>query len=544
MSKRVLLLGLDGYDPELAERYMAQGELPALRQLKSSSAEVALEHGPAKRTGLAWEHFATGLDPEAADRFSAVHFDAERYTCVQRGTRLTPFTKAYGADAVVFDAPYFDLSRTRGTRGLVAWGAHDPGVPLHATPASLSDEVMERFGAYPAPQWIYGHTWTCPVQTRQMGEDLVLATERRADIAEWMLGERFPDWRLGVVVVSEPHSAIEALWHGVDERHPLADMPSAEAAGTATLDVYRAVDRLVERLAHRFRDATIVAVSMHGMGPNHSDLASMALLPELMHREQFGEAWMDAPGCVATPPAGESWMDSVQRCYPTTTNTNGSCTEPQPLQPKRRQRSAAERQLRAWAKSLLNPVRHQRVEGTLDWMPASWYARHWRAMDVFALPSFYDGQLRVNLKGRERDGRVDVADYARMLDRVEALLAECTDVFTHQPVVESVVRNHREDPRDMGPSEADLIIVWNGIVSGLDHPRHGRIGPLPHRRPGGHTGGVGMAWVKDDAIQPGDRGLRSAFDVVPTLFDLTGQPPSPGLSGESFLDLLTTPSCA
>lgn len=72
MRQRLLVIGLDGYDPQIGEQLMGEGELPELARLKQCSAVLPLDHGGAKRTGLAWEHFATGLAPTDCDRYSAV----------------------------------------------------------------------------------------------------------------------------------------------------------------------------------------------------------------------------------------------------------------------------------------------------------------------------------------------------------------------------------------------------------------------------------------------------------------------------------------
>ena len=61
-------------------------------------------------------------------------------------------------------------------------------------------------------------------------------------------------------------------------------------------------------------------------------------------------------------------------------------------------------------------------------------------MPAFALPSFYDGRIRLNLRGRERDGVVDPADYERVCDDIEQLLRECRDPRTGEPVLAAVER--------------------------------------------------------------------------------------------------------
>ena len=69
----------------------------------------------------------------------------------------------------------------------------------------------------------------------------------------------------------------------------------------------------------------------------------------------------------------------------------------------------------------------------------------------------------------------------------------------------------------------------------VEHPRLGLIGPAALRRTGGHTGRHGMAYVVAPGLAPGDRGVRSAFDVVPAMAELLGRQPPAGLSGISLL---------
>src|SRR5687767_8568739 len=90
-SQRVLAIGLDGLEVTLAERLMAAGEMPALAALRGRAARFLLDHGPAQRTGLAWEHMASGRSPESARRWAAVEFDPATYRAWQEGARFTPW---------------------------------------------------------------------------------------------------------------------------------------------------------------------------------------------------------------------------------------------------------------------------------------------------------------------------------------------------------------------------------------------------------------------------------------------------------------------
>ena len=542
-SGRTLVVFLDGYEESLERALLREGALPHLARIRDASARFLLDYGGGQRTGLAGEHVSTGRSCEATGRTSAVDFDPATYEVWQEGTWQVPFTRQLGARTVVFDPPYFDLDQTPGVEGIVNWGAHDPGVPTGAQPPGLLDECVARFGAYPAQEWLYGWVWTSTERTRAMGQRLAHACDVRARAAHWLLAERMPDWELAIVAVSEPHSVIEGLWHGVDPSHPLHAMPSSGVAREGIVGVYRAVDRLIGGLAEAFPDVNLVVFSMGGMGPNTSDVPSMLLLPELAYRHAFGQPLFRQPEAwrlgAATGPVldeSEDWYGALLGNLPAARARRD--TRPVDWSLSARARRLAWRMVaraRAVARPAASARPRSRARLPIDWMPATRYQAHWPRMPFFALPSFYDGRIRVNLAGRERHGVVPPSRYRATCDEVEALLRECRDPLTGEGIVDHFERRSETDPRAVGRSEPDLTVVWTGIHCAIEHPRLGQIGPVPYRRPGGHTGRHGMAYVRGEGIGAGDRGIRSSFDVVPTICMLaTGAVPS-GLSGRSLI---------
>jgi len=527
----MIVIGLDGYENSIGEKLMAAGEMPELKKLSAQSARFLLDHGSAKRTGLAWEHFSTGMSPAEARRWSAVFFDPDTYQVEQKGTAFVPFAAGIDARTVVFDLPYCDLSKASGVRGITAWGAHDAGTNRASCPPGLLEEATQKFGPYPATKWIYGFAWPSPERCAEMGDALVRAVEQRSRMTKWLLSDRLADWDLGIVVVSELHSAIEALWHGIDESHPLYHHPSAEAAGKGLIDVYKAVDKLIGDLVASFEDRDLVVFSMHGMGPNQSDVPSMLLLPELLYRQRFGkpffrepEAWSTEPDGVPniTGPGSDQWRIE-------TPDTRGVIERMGDFADRK-----VPKPLRDWIHNGSGEPR-QRSKPSLVWMPAARYQPFWHRMRAFALPSYYDGSVRINLSGRERFGLVPLRSYEAECQRIVDILEECRDPFTGDSVVDHVEYYGREDPLALHQSQGDLIIVWKGAPLALEHPELGRIGPVPFRRTGGHTGLYGMAYLKCNAIAPGDYGTRSSFDVVPTLIDLLHQPVPAKVSGKSLI---------
>jgi predicted AlkP superfamily phosphohydrolase/phosphomutase len=524
MPPRVVVIGLDGFEITLAERFMSEGLMPNFAGIAARSLRARLDHGADKFSGLAWEHVSAGRAPSDGARWSVVTFDKDRYTARQQGTNYRPFLADLALRSVVADLPYCDLGAAPNVQGFTDWGAHDPGVAPASRPESLRLEIEQRFGAYPAPEWIYGFCWPSPERTRLASDALTRAVNIRSEATRWLLAERLPEWDLAIAVVSEPHSAIEPLWHGVDASHPLHGLPSAAPAAAGLRDVYVAVDNLIGTIAGAFPDAVLVLFAMHGMGVNEADVPVMALLPELLHRYAFGRPHMKKGRWTrrlsdGTPLLGEheTWEQAVADIVPMGT------------------RAAPRRGLRGWLDRVTAaPRAHATIANgdptAMAWMPATRYQSFWPAMRAFALPSFYDGRIRVNLAGRESRGIVQPGEYRSTQDALAELLEDCRDAVTGERVIAEIIR-HDGDPARVGPSQADVTIIWRGSALGLTHPSLGTIGPVPWRRTGGHSGAHGFLHVSGRDIPVGDVARASSFDVVPTVIALTGATAPPNLSG-------------
>ena len=529
IQNRVLMVGLDGFDISFAEQLIDEGALPNIARLRLRSARFDLDHGLDKYSGLAWEHVSAGLAPSDGARWSALTFDPATYAVRQDPTTSTPFMAALSARTVVLDVPYCDLALAPQVLGVTSWGSHDPGVLPASRPAGLREELAGRFGPYPATEWIYGFCWPSVEKSRAAGAALVRAVEVRAEAARWLLSERLPEWDLALVVVSEAHSALEPLWHGIDPAHPLHGIKSTAAAGKALRDVYRAIDDLVGKLQASFPDATLGLFAMHGMGPNDGDVPAMVLLPELLYRVAFNKPYMLPLAHSGVTPAGvplvgedAAWEDVMLDAVPKPGRAAGRLG----------------RLIERLAGVLrTGPASPASVPDWLDqsgvaWMPAARYGQFWHQMPAFALPAYYDGRVRINLRGREAGGVVPTDHYDGTCEQMSRLIGDCRNLLTGQPAVAEIHRP-KKDPDTVGPSEADLYVIWKSAPLGFSTREYGEIGPVPYRRTGGHTGSRGFLYIAGDGIAPGAAGAISSFDVVPTVIDLLGEGMPVGLSGTS-----------
>lgn len=283
--------------------------------------------------------------------------------------------------------------------------------------------------------------------------------------------------------------------------------------------MYVETDALIGRLCESFPDASIAVFAMHGMGDNGADVPTMVLLPELLYRRAFGRPWMrEIPWSDFLPDGTpllaeqQTWHQAMEARIPTLW-------------------SDAVKEARARAVRQEPPIAHAGI----DWRPASRYRPFWPDMEAFAMPSFYDGRARLNLKGRERFGNVTPDRHRRLLDEIRTLLGECVDPITSKPVVAGFSESSKP-PLDVGPTESDLYVYWEGLALGFAHPELGRIGPVPFRRTGGHSGPFGFLYCVHSSLPAGNFGEASSFDVMPTLAAILREAAAAAqMSGKSLL---------
>jgi predicted AlkP superfamily phosphohydrolase/phosphomutase len=366
-----------------------------------------------------------------------------------------------------------------------------------------------------------------------MGKLLTDALNIRTEIAKWLLKERLPDWDLALVVATEIHSATEGLWFGVDEDHPLYNLQSAMVANDGLKSTYKAADRLVGNLVDSFPDAQIIIFSLGGMGPNQADIPGMVLLPELLYRKKFNKplfearkVWEYAINGIATLSSNESWAKEIKKQYAI-----------QKQHPDHSDNYL--QQIKNYIFNKLTKHGKQKSERdskyhslSLNWMPAMYYSSYWKDMDVFALPSFNTGRIRINLKGRERSGKIPLKRYYQFVENLKKYLLKCQS-SDGGSIIKHIDTTVCKNPLELDPSDADLIIEWDGINQVIHHPETGTIGPVPYRRTGGHFEKSGITYIYNTNLSNGYHGLRSAYDIIPTIITLMGESIPPGLSGIS-----------
>jgi predicted AlkP superfamily phosphohydrolase/phosphomutase len=519
-TRHVVAVGIDAAPESLIDTWIEQGHLPELAALRQRSARALLRGCEAYRAETPWTCILTGCEPEQTGYWSSLRFQSTNYGIDDRGAydfaEYPPFYALNGDYGVVaFDLPQARIHDAVNGVQVVSWGAHSPLAPRASRPAELLPDIERRFGTHPALLHDQATLWR-PREQARLERQLTAGIDRRASICAYLM-ERQP-WHLFLTAFGETHSAGHYQWHFSQPNHPLSGR-CRSGDGDPLLRVYQRIDLAIGRIrAGAPPDSCFVVFSQEGMEPNCMDLPSMVFLPELLYRLSFrarrglGAASTEF-GDVALP--SRSWVPALW----------GTQSLSSPLRRLIRTRlpSALAYRIDAlWSRKETEPLPPCEA-GEMPYQPATWYRHLWPRMRAFALPSFAEGYVRLNVRGREADGIVDNADYDRVCNELIAEIAALKDAHSGKPIVREVRRTRSTALDDsMKLPDADLIVLWSPIPTDtVDSPTAGRIGPVPFYRSGSHTE-QGFAWISGPGIEATRLPDGRPASLAPTLLTLLG----------------------
>ncbi len=544
MANPVIAIGLDAADPQLLEQWMAAGHLPNLSRLRDRGTYGRLLNLESYRAETPWTTFLSGTLPNQTGYWGPVKYHADRYQATERGAytfKDYPPFYALGPDykIAVFDMPQTQLSEAANGPQVLAWGAHSPQGPSQSLPAELFDQIIEKYGEHPGLNRDYADCRNLEALTT-LQRWMETGIARRAEVCKDWLAQESPD--LLLTVFGETHTAGHYHWH-MSQDHPIYKTGDSSAPDML-LDIHKAVDRAIGTIVDAAPDGTDVLIfAAHGMGSNVMDLPSMLFLPELLFRWNYPGEYGLAKGNPNRPLPGpkmkyrkRGWIGEVWELK----------HEKNPL--------------RAWMRANLPTNLHNKIEAflgksaagglespydqkaqgdSLFWQPANWYRPYWPEMKAFALPSYSEGYVRINLKGRERYGVVDPAEYGAVCDELCDLLYGLTDARTGKPMVDKIVRTRQGDPLiDENAPDADLIVLWQEETAAdtVRSQAFGQIGPVPFSRTGSHRAeGFLLAAGPDfEAAADFPADIR-AVDLAPTILRLMNAPIPDYFEGEPLL---------
>ena len=95
-AKRVVIIGMDGMDPELVQRFMAEGKLPHLTQLAADGTFRPLATATPSMSPVAWSSFMTGVDPGKHGIFDFITRDPCTYMPILSSAKIGESSSSFG----------------------------------------------------------------------------------------------------------------------------------------------------------------------------------------------------------------------------------------------------------------------------------------------------------------------------------------------------------------------------------------------------------------------------------------------------------------
>ncbi|MFD0982810.1 alkaline phosphatase family protein [Tropicimonas aquimaris] len=511
-NRPLAVIAFDAAEISMIERGIAEGWLPNLARLREAGAMVSIRSESDIMVGTVWPSFYTGRLPPEHGIFGVIqwrpdHMQHERPDSPD-WLQTRPFYRGFGEDGprvLVIDMPFAPTATPFNGREIVSWNAHATMGPRGAFPADLAQQAARAHGAPLMRDEIYGPQ--TPAGLLRLRDRLVASTAQQSALARDLAARG--DWDLFLLGFGAVHRA----GHKLQTPMMLRSGAESDDLRDALRQVYVACDAAIGEVVENLPlECHVILFSLNGMVPNTSH---HFLLPEMLRRILEGDSSDTTDRPLPRPPLLHRLREAV------------------PLE----WRSAVKEGLPGPVKDRLGRF----------WRSAE--ARDWSQVRAFRLVgSDFEGQIQINLKGRERDGIVEPgAEYEALCDRIAEGLPGFVDADTGAPVIARVLRPAQLWPDAQERQDLpDLLAQWAGRSAvGLRALRSDRYGAFLNRwqanPPDGRSGHhQPQGWAMARGPGDGNETLEehSVQDLAATIHAHFGLPTPAGTHGAPISALL------
>lgn len=491
LTKRALIIGLDGATFDVLEPMMERGRMPRLASIIRNGASGVLYSTQPPITPAAWTTFMTGKGP---GRHGIVDF--ERYDV--RTGRLTFNSTIEIREKTVweilsekaFRVGSINLPMTyppKKVNGFMISGFDAPSLDVEFTyPPELKDDLLRRF-----PDYSHAKNW----QRRIFGGDRLFAEnldyikhsfDQGVELAQFC-GQQF-GWDVMMVLFKLVDNLQHKTWRYLENNGSLRRQQMVA-------DCYSKLDETIGRLEEfgRQHEALVVIMSDHG----HGSLDGKAQ-PNLLLR---------------------NWGYLKLRSGLTRAKTRGAYLWRRLSNPRNGPGGSGNNRLE--------------TELAIDWSRTQACVMH----------AGMCGFLYVNLKGRQPTGIVDPGDYERLRseirDRLLSVVYKDRQGRTERVFAEVHKTEELYDcPRQEQEWLPDLLLVpapGLAVVRKIRGSRPVRT-VAPHRQEGTHRI-EGILVVSGPMVRAGARVCANIVDVTPTLLSVLGLRVPVDMEGKVLTDL-------
>jgi len=498
----LVILGIDAADVRLIRQWVSEGHLPTFARFMQKGSwgmtvgsDMMIEHG-------IWVSLLSGLSRDQTGYYDFRQLKTGTYQMelkTSKDAKANPFWfHLRGRDKKVAIIDAQDTYPIPGLDGIQIsnWATHEPAFDAAAEPEGILSEVRKIFGPQIKTEinWYYSFD-----QEVVMYRQLMERVKKKGILLRRLLRPEAFD--LIVASFGESHTAGHQFWKYVPESGKPPRVPDAEMMKSLRT-IYQAIDREIEELLAQFpSDTTVFLIGTAGM----ENLYPTSGLVESFCRELAYQPF-PAPGTASLHP-----MSILRRILPESL------------------RVAISRHFPRETRELLLA---QQFTGSTDWSRTT----------AFALPSFYPGWLRLNLKGREPMGIVTREQYHGLMEELQREFSKLVDPRTGQTPIHSVPSAAQLFGVDVPDILPDLFVKWKPhsyLMKTVQHPRAElKQNPDPIRD-SGHSDFGFVAAMGPGIRTAGNIGEVQMLNLAPTFLTLLKEPIPPEMKGRPE-DLLLT----
>lgn len=506
---RVLVIGLDGATLDLIEPWAQAGHLPNLHNLMQRGTYARMKSVTPVISAAAWVTFMTGSNPGKHGIYDFVARETDSYRLRPTSAReirlptLWNLLSQQNKRVFVMNVPL--TYPPEPVNGILISGLGAPNLKTFTYPEALSKTLWAR--GYRVNRKIF-YAYQNREAFLQDTEDLI--THITANAEDFLRQEA---WDFAMVVYRETDDVPHGFWHDMDPTHPQHNPNSPYR--DVILNLYKSLDSAVGRLiAAAGEDVQIFIVSDHGFGALYKDV----YLNEFLRQK----------GYLYTH-SGAVSHNLFSRIGLTRSNVS--------------------RLLRKMGMEWLERRIKDTIGDKIELLPRDQFPDFRAGIDWSRTRAYsygYQGQIFVNLKGREPQGIMPPEEYAALLNDLERDLQSLRDPEDNQPVVDTVSRASQLYTGNHTAAAPDLVLEMRGLSYitrlgyELGHAPGQIFGLSRVHETGGHRPeGVWMAAGTQIAALGAQNESTHLSDPAPTILHLLGCPIPTWMDGSVRITWLT-----
>lgn len=509
-QKRVIAVALDSTDRDLIHKWADEGHLPNVKKCLERGSYAEMESTAGLMVATPWPSMWLSQWPAEHGFQCWMQWRPDLMDELRPDPSWLPLTPFYrrlgplGKRTIAIDIPMvYDPVPMEGIE-VASWGSYDKLCDVGSHPKSMLDRLARDYVKLPiGPE--FGELRGVEAQLK-LRDQLIAGTERVGDAMRDLMKNE--PWDLFIAAFGATHRAGHDFW----DRSSIKEENPPEERGrkydNALRDIYAAVDRQLGKLMDVApQDASLLVFSLHGMRKSTS---RYRIFGDMLDRVVYDKNVDPGP----PQPGGGGMLKKLRNAIPV-----------------------------EWR----SEVKRRLPKGVQDLMTKFWAGRSkrdWSQIKAFAPLGDLEGYVRINLKGREKEGVIEPQDFEAFRQKIIDGLLSFKGQKTGMPAVKEVIKSEdlfKDVPEEKRKDLPDLIVVWHDSSVAdepvLESKQYGKIyWPTPGKCPDGRSGHhrpTGWLVAIGDGIPAGDTFESThSIHLAPTIMKLLGVEPFEDFAGE------------